>query len=323
MNPIDMKKLFLLAFLIFLLGGTASQATTPAKSLNLFAFYDCGQSNRSLSLHASKINILAPEWYSLDLETLQVKGSRCDYDSLASYKKRGIQIWPVVNAQLSSHSIFASPSVRDRLIKELMAISEGNNGITLDIEGISKNDRSGFSKFSYNLSHALHSRHKKLAIYVPRRISTSSPSDWTAAFNYSALVRSSDLLLVSSYSESWDAPGPVVTTKGLSLLLDFVHKISPTKIAPTLGAIGQEWTKGNRYPIILSTRQSQAQSVGKTLLHSGGETGYAWGDHTVWFESTSSLIDRLKAVKNRNFTWVALFLLGGEEDRFWRSLALN
>jgi spore germination protein len=154
-------------------------------------------------------------------------------------------------------------------------------------------------------------------VYAPRRnLDRSTPVN--AAFDYRALAASADYLLASSYSESWITPGPVVSDGGYLSLLLYCEQISKRRIAPTLGALYQEWPARISRPTIGYTDEMGRMRPRRDVHTDRGETTFSYGlSHVVYYESPESLRSRVTTARSRGFHALSLFLLGHEPASFW------
>src|ERR1039458_86120 len=142
--------------------------------------------------------------------------------------------------------------------------------------------------------------------YVDRRSSNANATEANGAYNYDAISNSADLMLPSSYSESWATPGPVVTTGGFANLLSYSSSFNTAHIAPMLGAIGQAWAPGSSEPsTIWSDLAATEQAEYGAQSESGGEASYEEpGGTVVWYENDVSLRQRLQAISASGYSWV-------------------
>ena len=165
----------------------------------------------------------------------------------------------------------------------------GVGGITLDVEGVDPGRANAFTNFVKLLGRNLHDAGRSLAVYVPRRTGAKA-SAWSAAYQWGALADASDLLLASSYSESWEAPGPVITTDGFSALLDWAARYGTDRVAPVLPAFAQRWAPGSTAPDILPAETAEARGNLLGLAEQrDGEASYLEGGAVTWFETGAGL----------------------------------
>jgi hypothetical protein len=300
--------------------GPLSAGEPPAVFAFVDEFPDAAQQARLLEV-ASQLSVVAPEWCSLHGSTLGCDAA--DPQLLALGAANGFAVWPVVNRADPGvdDPLLASAASRREAIQGMVdwAAWTGVGGITLDVEGVSPTRASAFTNFVRQLGRSLHDAGRSLAVYVPRRTDARG-STWSAAYQWGALADASDVLLASSYSESWEAPGPVVTTSGFSDLLSWATRFGPERIAPVLGAVGQRWAAGSSTPTIVPAAAAAAQaSVLGVDSQRDGEASYVDGGAVTWFETADGLRQRRAAAAQAGFGWVALFLLGWEPASFWDS----
>ena len=288
---------------------------------SVFCFYanDAGRGLARLQVVVRRIQVLAPEWYSVDVASATPRGEP-EAAALALARDAHVPVWPVINTQTGGRSAIADPGVQARLIAALsgLADSEGYDGLTLDFEGISAEQRDAYSAFVAGLAAALHAHNRKLAVFVVRRTATGA-SSVARAFDWNALTATADLVLASSYSEHWETPGPVATSKGFAAFLTYAHSVSPAKVAPVLGAFGYDWKRGAGAPtpIAASDAAGQGRILGQRTADHGYVATYTRGADVVWYPTAAGLVAEANAVRAARMRWLALFSLGREQPEFW------
>ena len=314
-----MKRLALAVPLVLLLAAAASPPTPPR--IMVLAFFEERGGSAAfarLQAEASRISVLIPESYDFDAATQTAVLRSPPRPAVAAFAYgRGIGVWPAVNAQLGGRPLFGDPAKRARAVASIAAVAARWDGVTVDIEGVAPGDRDGFTAFVQALARAVHRKGKGVAIYLPRRTATTVTS-WAAPYDYPAIAAACDHVLVGSYSESWEHPGPVVTDAGYRDLLDYLAGISPTKLSPTIGTLSERWPPGAGKPVVGLSDEVGAFPGRVRVGAAGGEDGFSdRGGDTVWYETPQALVARVKAAREAGFSTVGLFILGHEPLSFW------
>ena len=106
---------------------------------------------------------------------------------------------------------------------------------------------------------AVHARGGRLAVYAPRRVARFTTT-WNAAYDAAALA-AADLVLASTYTESWERPGPMTTPGGLAEALDWSARGPRARIAPIVGAFGLRWRSGSTEPELVAQRDAEREAA--------------------------------------------------------------
>jgi hypothetical protein len=298
-------------------------ASGPAPKL--FAFYSSVPGAlRRLEEVGGRVDVLAPNWYSLSPADATISGGAPSARVMALSRRLRFDVWPVVNATMRGSALIDSADGRARIVEQVDRLAARHRlaGVTLDMEEMLPRQRASFSALVAQLGATLHRRHRKLAVYAVRRTATDA-DDSAAAYDWPALARAADLVLASGYNEhsATSAPGPVTTRAGFDDLARYAASTSRTKVAPTLGAIGYQWAGGpgrmlssadaeRRWPV-----QAEADSAdGRSEVNGSVET---------FFESAEDLWAREQAARRAGARWIGLFTLGREPERFWERSAVR
>lgn len=148
------------------------------------------------------LNVLVPRWYYLN-----ASGKLSDHTdtSLLNWAhKNGREVWAMIgnrsNAEMT-HQILSSATLRQSVISSIAAntVKYELDGINIDFENVMPQDRENLTLFVTQLSAEMKRLGAKLSIDVSPDLNT----DWTAAFDYAALGRQLDYLVLMSYDEHW------------------------------------------------------------------------------------------------------------------------
>jgi len=294
---------------------------SPASELRVFAFmsHQGGIELERLRDFGECVDVVAPNWYSLDSPRGSVSSREPDMPVMDAAKNSGTEVWPVVNATFAGRALGDEP-VRRRLTRRLAALARQHSydGITLDIEGLAESVRDPYSDLVRRLDSRLARAKRSLAVYVPRR--TSAPPGATAApYDWASLSGAADLVLASGYNEHYSGgpAGPITTSAGFASVLDYAAGFSTTRIAPTIGAFGYEWPFGGGPGELVSTRQIEQSPPSFIGTYSDGEVAYLTAGAVSWSETTEGMRMRRDAAAAAGFKWLGLFSLGRESPGFW------
>jgi hypothetical protein len=304
---------------------SACEATAkPGPPPKVFAFVsrlDGGAELERLERVGARIDVVAPNWYSLDPASGLLQAPiRGNADALLQTAgERGVRVWPTVNALTGGSAAWTPPEARARIVASLRAaaLGPGATGVTLDMEELRPNQRQAFSALIAEAAAALHAVDRKLAVYVPR----PGPGEG-ASYDWRAISRHADLLLASAYNEHWSgsSPGPVTTPAGFKRVTERALELAgPRKAVPTLGAFGYRWPRAGRGQLIASTDALKLRGKRRHTREHGAERFRAGGD-TIVYETGAGLRARVRAARTAGVEWVGLFSLGREPANFWDGL---
>jgi spore germination protein len=304
----------------------APQAAGAAsgRAPKLFAFYSNVPGGlRRLEEVGSRVDVLAPNWYTLSPANAAVRGGRPNARVTRLSRSLGFAVWPVVNATMHGSALIDTPAGRARIVARIGALAAKYRlaGVTLDMEEMLPRQKAAYSTLVAQLAAALHANRRKLAIYAVRRTATDV-DDGAAAYDWTALARAADLVLASGYNEhsATTTPGPVTTEAGFAALAAYAAATSPAKVAPTMGAFGYQWSGGTARMISSADAERRwpvAAEVGSADDRSAPAAAPAW------YESAEDLWAREQAARRAGAKWIGLFTLGREPERFWERSILR
>jgi spore germination protein YaaH len=297
----------------------------PGPPPRVFAFVSSagGRELARLERFGARIDVAAPNWYALDAASGALAEPRPAgvQALLAVARRRGVAVWPVVNARTGGTRAWESPAARARITAALQHVAQGAGatGVTLDMEELRPGQRAAFTALVTAAAARLRAGGRHLAVYVPR----PGPGAG-AAYDWAALARRADLLLTAGYNEHWAGgpPGPVTTRAGFARVLRRgLATAGPVKAVPLLGAFGYRWPPAGRGTLVATVDAERLRrAAGAPPRVADGAVRFTTGGDTVVYETVAGLRARAAAARAAGARWVGLFSLGREPARFWRGL---
>ncbi|HYB29319.1 MAG TPA: hypothetical protein VEF89_22100 [Solirubrobacteraceae bacterium] len=295
-------------------------AAKPGPPPRVFAFLSGagGAELEHLRRYGSRISVLAPNWYELNISDQTLSGTPSQ-PVVAATRAAGAELWPVVNARLGPDAVIGNYQARDRIARAIAveAAARGYAGITLDIEPLAVSQSGAYSGLVEAVAARLHAQHEQLAVYVPRR--TVQGGD--RAYDWLTLARYADLLIASGYDErtASDPPGPITTAAGFAQMLDYAAGVSRWRVAPALGAFGYIWpARGGPGELLSTVAADQLRRQARARLRGGGSDTFFTADGSiVYYQTSAALAARARDARDAGMRWLALFSLGREPDSFW------
>lgn len=204
------------------------------------------------------------------------------------------------------------------------------DGVNLDLEKAPPEERAHFSRFIQTWSAMFRRSNFLVTIDVPA-MSDSEPSDiWKGSFDYQALGRAVDEVILMTYEEHWPAspPGSVASIPWVANILNYALAVIPAqKIYMGIPLYGYDWPeRGNAQVISYHRAIDLARRYGAPLQwnHIQHSTFFRyetrWGRHTVYFEDPRSLKDKLDLAESKGITGVAIWEMNLSYPQVWEVL---
>lgn len=287
------------------------------------------------SVSSSLVNVIAPRWYFLNANGTM---SNSTDTSLVSWAhSSGRKVWALAGNRSdpqATHSMLANGSLAKSAASSLAAYAKqyGLDGINLDFENVLAGDRQSLTAFVADLADKLHQNGAVLSVCVSPDLGT----DWTAAFDYAALAKSADYVVLMGYDEHWSSdpsPGPVASLPWVTSALDKLLKVTPPeKTILGMPLYSRDWTlKANgstsaSEDVSIADQNSLVSRLGLSPVwnSAGGQykTSYTQNGktHSLWLEDARSLTLKYKLGQSRQLAGFAYWSIGGESSGIWQAL---
>lgn len=219
--------------------------------LGYYVPYD-GTSWASFHARAAGLDCVAAQWVTVD--ACGGIGSRDDRTLIAYAAEQGVRVLPslLTSSGWLNHRLLTDPATTDCFLSEIASyvVEMGYPGFDLDLEGIDAGDRDAYSVFVARLADALHRRGKILTLAIPAKTSDVR-TGWAGPYDYAALGRHADLILLMTYDHSWASgpPGSIAPQEWVDRVAAYaVSQMPPEKVLLGLGFYGYDWntTLGGR-----------------------------------------------------------------------------
>ncbi|MHB8171312.1 MAG: glycosyl hydrolase family 18 protein [Thermincolia bacterium] len=324
------------------------------KTRNVLGFYTNpeGPIPGSLAVaqtHSGSLSAIAPFWFRLDRGG---QGKISSFDNLGftpaqarevikDMKSRNVKVLVLVHNMLYGSSkvsknlaaqMLATPESRKVFIDEAVKVVQdyGFDGINVDIEDINMADRDKFSSLIAEMSTRLKPSGYILTVSVPAKVKEDKNNTWSAPFDYAAIGRSADQVMIMSYDEHGysSGPGPIASVGWVEAVIKYALTTMPAnKIMLGVPAYGFDWTVGVKGPKYLSYDMAMnlAKQTKQTVLWDAVAKGpyfkYTGADgksHEVRFENGQSTVAKLELVDKYDLRGIAVWRLGMEDPAVWQ-----
>lgn len=230
-----------------------------------------------------------------------------------------------------AHALLQNTNSRARAISDILDILERGkyHGVNIDLENVYPSDRENLTAFMQELAARLRPRGYLVTISVPAKTADHSGADWVGAFDYYALGRVCDQVMLMTYDEhAWSSgPGPVASYNWVEKVVRYaITQMPRSKILMGIPAYGYDWDLASGRVTALSyTRvMNRARSLGidPSWDATAKSPYFKYTDgrgarHEVWFESSHSISPKLDLVTRYDLGGVAIWKLGYEDDAYW------
>ncbi len=270
------------------LSATATAQVTPNASqgagrlaervvLGYYVPYD-PTSWASFQARAADLDYVSAQWVTVD--GCGNLGSRDDRTLIAYAEEHGVKVLPslLTSSGWLNHRLLTDPTTTDRFLNEIVSyvVEMGYPGFDLDLEGINAEDRDGYSAFVARLAEALHQRDKILTLAIPAKTSDVR-TGWAGPYDYAALGRHADLILLMTYDYSWSSgpPGSIAPQDWVDRVAAYaVSQMPPKKVLLGLAFYGYDWnrTLGGRARALLYSQAAALAGQYGTRIATDGAT---------------------------------------------------
>lgn len=301
---------------------------------------------------AKNIDWVAPFWFHLDAEEGNGNIDIFKFDTDANFgsnnmkqviqesHQKGVKVLALIHNMLYgssatskrlAHEMVATPEGRSNFINDLLHILKEYNfdGVNMDVEYFSLEDRDNFSEFMDELYSTLNSKGYTVTISIPAKTGDNRSNSWSGPFDYKAIGQSADIVLIMTYDEHGfsSGPGPIASTSWVDAVLKYtVTTIPAKKILMGIPAYGFDWTVGQKnpkyisYPMAMELAQQKGQEIqwdDVTKVPYFSYTDEKDAKHEVWFENAKSLSHKLDLIDKYGIKGIGIWRIGMEDPGYW------
>ncbi len=286
-------------------------------------------------------DVVSPFWYSVG-PSGDVAGGGYRPEVVDFARRKGLKVVPLVNNAKAgpdnSFEAIRTDAARARTVDALAAVAEsrGYDGLNLDFELLPPEARDSYTALVTSLAAVLHAQGRTLTVSVFPDVEVSP--ELSGFFDYAAIGRAADFVVLMAYDRHWPAtgPGPISPEPWVEAGLDSLLKYVPArKVILGIGSHAYDWpaSAGTGIAEYLSTRTAlqRAAAAGSATVYDSASRqssfSYIAGEGSVrqvWVQDAPSLADKAALAQKRGLGGTALWRLGFSEDgaleRFGRAL---
>ena len=227
------------------------------------------------------------------------------------------------NQALTHFCLDPSLPIRDALVREIAAASEGYDGVQIDFEAVLPADGENFLAFLSALKESLGDR--TLSVAIPAR--TRKIAD---AYDYKSLAAVCDRIIVMAYDEHWSgsSPGSIASLEWCSRVSEYALKvIGKEKLVMGMPFYGRAWADINPAK---AYRFSTLNNLitGKQIPEIGRAQEIPFFEYQetvrvrVFFEDARSVYSRAEMYRGSSVRNVSFWKLGQEDPDVWKYVTL-
>lgn len=233
------------------------------------------------------------------------------------------------------HGMLVTATTRRRFINSLVNLIQTYNfdGIHIDFEDVSFEDRHLLSAFYRELGREMRNQGYYLAVSTPSRTSDQPTNPFSAPFDYAVIGEAANEFVAMLYNEhGWpgSGPGPVVSIGWMEKVIRYaLTKMPATKITAAVSVFGFDFNltrKRNTY-VTFEMAMNLARRYGKEIIFDRESqtpmfryTDAEGNEHEVWFENADSIRAKLNLADRLGIRGIALWRLGMEDPAIWSML---
>lgn len=295
-------------------------------------------SYNSLVSNAGDINAIATFSYGFGYDGKLVRMGEPQSDSVEFANSNNIKplmlVHNLVNGNFDknlSHAVLSNAAKRAALEDDiLMALGRYEYaGVNIDIENIPWYDRQNYSDFVKELHDKLKTCGFLTTLSIPAKTSDDLQNGWNGAFDYSALGRYADRILLMTYDEHYfgSSPGPVASLPWVENVVKYASLNMPSnKILLGIPGYGYDWSSEGTRALPLKTIENMVSQQGiQVFTDAVSQTPhfdyYNNGIlHEVWYEDSDSILKKLDLVGGYNLGGIGIWRLGYDNGSFWAAI---
>ncbi|MDR7855554.1 glycosyl hydrolase family 18 protein [Tissierella sp.] len=290
----------------------------------------------SLNNTGGILDVISPTYFDLTSDGHLKITEQFNPHIIRQMQNKGYRVVPFLGNHWDRNVGRVALKNKDVLIKELVdTINEYNlDGINVDIENLTVEDRDDFTLFIKELRESL-PREKEVSVAVAAN-PHGYTEGWYGSFDYLRLAEYADYLMIMSYDEHYETgdPGPVASIGFVEQSIKYALRYAPpSKIVLGLPFFGRYWKddgsiKGKGTSLVrieelikkysgTVTFDNQLKSPKANINITGYEKDIPQGRYTLWFENQESILNKLRLIEKYNLKGAGSWSLQQATQNIW------
>lgn len=309
--------------------------TTKRQVLGFTTYYYNGDTSsyNSMTANTSTIDQIATQTYTTD--SLGNISGLIPTNQITYANSNGIKTYAMLQNNFDGNiakSVLENQTNRQALENNLLnAIKvNGYKGVNVDLEGVFYYDRSYYTTFVQELYNLLTPLGYSVTLSVPAKTTDSLTDGWSGAYDYVALSKYCDQMVLMTYDEHYPGgtAGPVASIGWVENVIKYaVTAVPKEKLMLGVAAYGYDWSSSGTKAYGINGMYSLATANNATVMWDDvSKTPYfnytdASGiAHSAWFENNQSVGYKLDLVNSYNLNGIAIWKLGLENTDYWTTI---
>lgn len=309
--------------------------TTKKQVLGFTTYYYSGDTSsyNSMTANTSTIDEIATQTYTTD--SLGNISGLIPTNQLTYANSNGIKTYAMLQNNFDGNiakSVLENQTNRQALENNLLnAIKvNGYKGVNVDLEGVFYYDRSYYTTFVQELYNLLTPLGYSVTLSVPAKTTDSLTDGWSGAYDYVALSKYCDQMVLMTYDEHYPGgtAGPVASIGWVENVIKYaVTAVPKEKLMLGVAAYGYDWSSSGTKAYGINGMYNLAATNNATVMWDDvSKTPYfnytdASGiAHSAWFENNQSVGYKLDLVNSYNLNGIAIWRLGLENADYWTTI---
>lgn len=310
----------------------AAQTHRDETMSSAFLVQDDPSSVASFKNHASRIDVIIPDWYTVTSAGCDIT-KKIDPTITALFASSTSSVMPrVSNGDTDGwhtteiEALLQDEKNRTCLITNLAADANDRHviGLNLDFESLNPEDKDNYLDFLTDLATKLHSQKQLLTVDVASR---------DASYDLTEIGKIADSVFVMAYDEHYASgtAGAIASDDWFSDTIDeALSEIPPQKLVVAMGTYGYDWTL-NSTSTVQSLKFSEAMSLAKDIYtepemdDASRNMAFAYQDnnvqHQVWFMNSVTAWNEMQILKKKKVLGFSMWRLGTEDPQFWTAVS--
>jgi spore germination protein YaaH len=342
LNKNLLKKVSITFILLIVVFGAFSNVN--AERLNMTYLYGRFNYINLVNNTNDSLNEVSPSYFDLNSDG-SLKLNTVDTNFVNEMHKQNIKVVPFVSNHWDRELGRTALSNRLELGHQILnAINTYNlDGVNIDIENVTGVDAGNYTDFVKILRELLPSN-KTISVAV-----AANPNGWTsgwhASYDYTALAKYSDYLMIMTYDEHYQGgeEGPVASIGFVEGSINYaLSKVSKDKIVLGIPFFGRYWKSGSSYGgygLSLSKVEQLLSNYQNTVTYDKGTESVkaiitikdsdtkpvingstlGAGTYTIWYENETSINAKLDLVNKYDLKGTGSWSLGQEVTSIWNN----
>jgi len=309
--------------------------TTKKQVIGFTTYYYSGDTSsyNSMAANTSTIDEIATQTYTTD--SLGNISGLVPTNQITYANSNGIKTYAMIQNNFDGNiakSVLENPTNRQALENNLLNAIKANGykGVNVDLEGIFYYDRSYYTTFIQELYNLLTSQGYSVTISVPAKTSDSSTNSWSGAYDYAALSKYCDKIVLMTYDEHYPGgtAGAIASIGWVENVIKYAVTVIPTeKTMLGVAAYGYDWSSNGTKAYGINNMYNLASANNAVVLWDDVSKSpyFKYTDtsgiaHSAWFENSQSAGYKLDLVNSYNLNGIAIWRLGLENTDYWTNI---